>query len=259
MYRKGEDYSKVASRNLFNYKGLIPAPIAPENSLSTLEQQATPSTLPIKLIGTIVYAQKDLSLATVEGHGNEKESTFRVGENITSQARLIYVARDKIFIDNLSNKKIEFIISDVSSSSSISGISGRGRSYKSSGFSKESSLSNSKLSKQIANNKFKLNRRELLKHTKNLGQLLRQAKAIPNKNRKGDINGFRLVYIKPNSPFTAMGLRKNDVIHAVNGKEITSPAQAMELYQKLQNSDYLELTLGRNNKKEKISYTIVDE
>ena len=78
---------KVTSRNLFNYEGFIPEPLAPESSLSALEEKAVPSTLNIQLIGTIVYENKDLSLATVQGHGNAKEATFRVGENITSQRK----------------------------------------------------------------------------------------------------------------------------------------------------------------------------
>ena len=265
--RKGKSYQKTLSRNLFSHEGFIPAPIAPESSLSTLEQQAVPSTLPIKLIGTIVYTQPEMSLATLQGHGNNRESTFRVGENITSQARLVYVVRDKIFIDNLENKKIEFITAEEFSSSlsftpkssrqSPSRRSGGGSpSSAVSSSSKSASKSYSKLSQQISKNKFKISRGELLKHTKNLGQLLKQAKAVPNKGSNGKINGFKLVYIKPNSAFTALGLKKNDVIHAVNGKEITSPAQAMELYQKLQTSDYLELTLGRNNQKEKLSFNI---
>ena len=204
-----------------------------------------------------------MSLATVQGHGNAKESTFRVGENITSNAKLLYVVRDKIFIDNMRSKKIEFIKSKSTSSSSSLAF-GRGRSgstrsnfgssSKSSGGPSPSAPSYKNLSQQIAPNKFTINRKEILKLTKNLGQLLKLAKAVPNKDKNGNINGFKLVYIKPNSPFTVLGLRRNDIIHAVNGKEVTSPAQAMELYQQLQNSDYLELTLGRNNRREKMSY-----
>ena len=253
---------KIVSRNLFDYEGLIPSPLVPESSLSALEEKAVLSTLPIRLVGTIVYTEKDLSLATVQGHNNAMEATFRTGENITPQARLLYVVRDKIFIDNLSTKKIEFIKNQGATSSlsfgpntSSSSLRSKSNSLSSRSVSPSSS-SYSNLSKQIAPNKFKINRKEILKLTKNLGQLLKLAKAVPNKDKNGKINGFKLVYIKPNSPFTVLGLRKNDVIHAVNGKEVTSPAQAMELYQKLQKSDYLELTLGRNAKKEKMSYNL---
>ena len=89
----------------------------------------------------------------------------------------------------------------------------------------------------------------------NMAALSKAARIVPEM-KDGKSNGFRLLSIKPDGPFGAIGLQNGDIISAINGLEMTSPDKALEVYTKLKTANHLSVGLERNGQKVTMDYNI---
>jgi general secretion pathway protein C len=105
---------------------------------------------------------------------------------------------------------------------------------------------------------FSMNRADLNKYISNLGQILNQARMVPNviPGTGGKIEGFRFVSIQPGSIFEKLGFQAMDVIKSVNGEPVDSPTKAMELYNALRTDNSIGIVVNRNGQDQNFSYTI---
>ena len=88
----------------------------------------------------------------------------------------------------------------------------------------------------------------------------RQARVIPNYEKDiGAYNGFKLVGVRPNSLYRALGIRSGDVIKKINGEELDSPSKVLDLYTRLKEESRIVLSISRRGQPQDLSYHIVDE
>jgi len=71
-----------------------------------------------------------------------------------------------------------------------------------------------------------------------------------------NIKGFRISFIKRNSPFAKLGLQRNDIIKSVNGQAINSYNAAFGIYKNIQNVDNLTLVIERGKEEMELEYEI---
>ncbi len=230
-------YGVIANRNIFNADGVIPDPIG---SAGGTQQDAdpVPSSLPLTLIGTLVHANPARSVASVKV--NNEVGAFSADEEVPNMAKVTRIERNKVVFRNLQNQRLEYI--EIKSESRLSfGVTGP----KTVGEVT-----------QASDTEFEIKKSEIDRLTSNLGDLLQQARAIPNM-KNGRLDGFIIADIQKGSIFEKLGIRQNDVIKAVNGETIDSPAKAMELYQALRsNAAQVNLQLERDGRVENMTYTI---
>jgi general secretion pathway protein C len=75
--------------------------------------------------------------------------------------------------------------------------------------------------------------------------------------KKGnDLTGFKINFVKRGSPFAKLGMRRNDVIKSINGKEITSYNAAFGVYKNLKDIDSLSIVIVRENEEMELEYEI---
>ncbi len=91
--------------------------------------------------------------------------------------------------------------------------------------------------------------------TQNMGELLTQARVVPN-IEDNKINGYRIFAITPGSIYANIGLQDGDVIHSVNGIQVTTPESALQLFQQLQNERRFTLNIDRNGQPMTLNYTV---
>ncbi len=91
--------------------------------------------------------------------------------------------------------------------------------------------------------------------TQNMGELLTQARVIPN-IAGNKINGYRIFAITPGSIYANIGLQDGDVIHSVNGIQVTTPESALQLFQQLQNERRFTVNIDRNGQSMTLNYTV---
>jgi general secretion pathway protein C len=88
-----------------------------------------------------------------------------------------------------------------------------------------------------------------------LHNLARQATIRPN-FREGMRDGFLLARVQPRSVFSQIGLKTGDVIKTVNGEELTSVGQALNLYRNLTPGSRVEVLISRQGSDQTLVFAI---
>ena len=100
-----------------------------------------------------------------------------------------------------------------------------------------------------------VSRAQIERYSKNIDQVWKDI-GVQEVKQGSKITGFKVTRIRLGSLFSELGLRQGDVIVKVNNKPLDSYAIAMEIYQKIDRLDALELVLLRNNQEQEILYEI---
>jgi len=237
-------YQKVLDRNIFNSDGKIPPPITSDGSSPGQDAAPVPSQLPLALQGTLVHANPRRSVATISAKGKTDSKPYMVDDDIEGMARVTKVERRKVIFRNLNNQRLEFI--DIPQSSSVTfgvrEVKGGEEVQKKSEFD------------------FSMKRADIIKYTSDLGNVLQQARMIPNiiPGSGGKVDGFKFVNIQPDSIFARLGFKPGDVIKGANGEPVTSPTKAMEMYNAMKTENRIRLTVERNGRDETFNYDITE-
>lgn len=109
--------------------------------------------------------------------------------------------------------------------------------------------------RQLASNRWVLDRHEVEHNLDNLNQLMTQARVIPNFS-DGKPDGFRVFAIAPDSFYEKIGLKNGDILERVNGIEIKDPESFLKVFQHLKDENSINLDVVRNSQKETMSYEI---
>ena len=109
--------------------------------------------------------------------------------------------------------------------------------------------------RQVADNRYDIERGTLDSTLSDLNKIATQARIVPS-FKNGVANGFKLFSIQPGSLYSSIGIENGDVIQRVNGYEINSPEKALELYQKLRESQHVTIELERGGQAIRKEYNI---
>jgi general secretion pathway protein C len=109
--------------------------------------------------------------------------------------------------------------------------------------------------KQLSENQYVIAKSTINDALTNLSQLATQARIVPS-FKNGVANGFKLFSIVPDSLYSKIGVQNGDVIHRINGYEMSSPDKALEIYQKLRDASRIEIELERRGDTVHKSYSI---
>jgi len=107
----------------------------------------------------------------------------------------------------------------------------------------------------VAANRYEIDRKVLDSTLSNLNTIATQARIVPS-FKNGVANGFKLFSIQPGSLYASIGVENGDVIQRVNGYEINSPEKALELYQRLRESQHVTIELERGGQVIRKEYNI---
>jgi len=207
----------------------------------------TRTSLPVKLVNTVVLQDSVKSVASVQVRSSPAEQ-FREGEVLSSMAKIEKIERLKIIFKNLESGECEFIESEDASdnSSSISVMTPR----RAQEFKK-----NNKQGIENDGNNFKISKKVLDEQLKDLSGLLTQARAIKIVNPDNTLS-FKIVEIEPGGIFSTLGIQNEDTIKMIDGKPIDSMNQIMGLFSKLKTLNNLNLTIERSGTAQELNYSI---
>lgn len=238
-------FQSIIKRNLFSSLDQIPPDLVGKNEEGQKTEQAPiPTTLPLNLIGTLVHSNPEKSIAAIEVKSKSNQVlSFSPGKEIENLATVEKVERGKVIIRNINTGRLEFM--ELKQTSKVSF-----------GTAPKETASSTEV-KRIAPNTFEISRADLNRYTSDLSSVLMKARAVPaRKPGTGEIYGWRLLEMEPDSIYTRLGLQVMDVITGVNGNPVTSPQQAMEMYQALKSSPSVQIQVERGGKNETMKYDI---
>ncbi|MCG6918838.1 MAG: hypothetical protein LJE89_14995 [Deltaproteobacteria bacterium] len=231
-----QDYAIITERNLFggSSQGLS------EVQAEKVDIEGMPvavQSLGLKLVGTVVANKPDESSAIIEDLTSRKQEVYREGDEVKN-TRIKKILRHNVIINTGTRDEVLTMLPDESTAKSSA-----------------SSRPTPKRPMPSESSSIQLDREELESQMADLNELMQQVRIRPFMEGKNPA-GFLVSNIKPGSLFSKMGLRNGDVIQGVNGETITTPDQAIELYESLMEGGAIDLDIKRGRRTEKLRYAV---
>lgn len=188
-------------------------------------------------VGQLLSSSASWSIASVLELGRQKTSTVMVGDEVHA-ARVLEILRDRVIIEHGGRR--EFIGMDPGE-----GVLGPSA----------AALTEVLTVRALDEGHYELSRSELDRALTRPDQLAEQVRIVPA-YRDGQPEGFKVFAIRPDSVFARLGLLNGDVVRRINGFEMTSPANALEVYSRLRDASRIDVELERAGSSIRKSYSI---
>ncbi len=107
----------------------------------------------------------------------------------------------------------------------------------------------------VSGNSVRLERSYLNSYVTNIEKIWNNI-AISDYKENGKLAGFKVMKINKKSAFAKLGLKKGDIIKAINGNDLKSYADAFNIYNNINKMDYLNLQILRDKEILEINYEI---
>lgn len=186
-----------------------------------------------ELRGIIWSEEKKDRIAIIYDKKLKLEGIYGIGDKLGG-AIIKNIMKDQIIV-NINNKDKRILFSDFTTLEN-----GMNFSENEMNFSKEL---NFVVSKHILKSKLS-----------NMPSLLRSMRVVPYSS--SGIKGFKVVSIRDRFIKNRLGLKKGDIILSINGKQVITMDNIMQLYSKVQDIDHVDLEILRNGQRQILSYSI---
>jgi len=105
------------------------------------------------------------------------------------------------------------------------------------------------------NNDKSISRKDIKYYAKNTKQMMKDISIREIKDGK-NLKGFKVMKIRKNSKMASLGLKKGDLITAVNNTKLKSYQDAFKIYGDIDELDFIQLVIIRNNEEMELEYEI---
>lgn len=233
-------YEAIVKRDIFN---LVPQPEAAAPVVNI--------DLHLKLLGTSELTLKK-PFAVLEDQSGI-QSLYRLGDDVPGAGKLVAVEKNRVVIDHGGRRVAieipqEPMLGVEPSQVPVAGPSGEDND--------EAAAQVEIDVEETGPNRYAINRKQLQDALRNPAQLFTQVRAMPISVGPGRQAGFNLSEIEPGSVFDDMGLQDGDLVTAVNGQPIISPAQAITMLGGLQTMPSVDLNIIRDSRPVRLHYDI---
>ena len=223
------DYQVIADRSIFGSVEREAEEVKREET-KEIEPLLEPTSLKIALLGTVV-GDRQSTRAVIRDKGKKREDLYREGDTVQG-AVIKKILRGKVIL-RVGDKDEILTIEEGPASRS------------------EKEYPKTRPVKKATTRM--LSRSKLQESLKDINQLLSQAKIRPH-FRDGRSEGLAITNIKAGSFFADMGLKNGDVVQGIDGRDIESPDDVLEVYKKLTSGSQVELQIMRNGEERTINY-----
>jgi general secretion pathway protein C len=208
--------------------------------------EARPTVLDLKLLGTMLSSRPETSLASVYEGATRRTRSVWVGGELQG-AQVVAIERTRVLL--LSAGRLEFIGPESTTATG-------GKDPRASTPAAPASTSSPGISvQQVGPGSYEISRQELDTVLANPNQLLMQARVVPA-FRDGKAQGFKMFSIRPDSLYSRIGLQNGDVMQRINGLSLDSVEQGLYAFQKLRESPRIELEVERNGQPMRLTYSL---
>jgi type II secretion system protein C len=215
------DYSLIDKKQIFGSAPVVentPPPEVPKRELD------------LTLVGTVILDGFPPS-AILEDKKTREQDSFMVGDSVFNQGELVEVTAEDIALKV--DEGIKRLALEGGSASSGGG----------------ESLSNPGIQDIIVEES------EVDQALANLPLLVTQARAVEF-YQEGKSIGLRLFAIKSGSLFEKIGLRNGDILHSINGENLSDLGKALGLFEKLKKERNIRVEVTRNRQFQVFNYQI---
>jgi type II secretion system protein C len=249
----------ILDRNLFgaqvavvkmptkNSKRSKPAPPPPK------QVQVVETKLPLKLLGTMAAEPMSLSTAVIQDTQARKHTVVMVGDTIKGHetATVISIEPGRVLIEN-GNKQEELLLQEAKNPS----LAGRAAPA----IESNADRSRRRVPRNARSRRQEVSRRSIEsrkeQRQKNSGadanmaaraqEILTDAGILPAYDDEGNMDGFSVNSVEPESFLAEVGLQNEDVIQNINGLEIDTPAATTKVFSTIRSGEALTITGQRD-------------
>jgi len=240
--QKPTDNSIITNRNIFNSN---PAKKEVHSSIqhqkSSIKQPTKKAPSNLTLLGTVVAG--DESLAVI-GISNVIE-VIRIKQNISDSGTLASVKRGYVEISTPTGELMQLQMDDSDTSKTSRAPKNIFSIPK----------QRSQVVRNIGNNSWVIPANEAENIRTNISSVIKQVRIDPHITN-GKTDGFVVKRIRRNTLLNQMGIKRGDIIHAVNGVTLDSPEKGLQIFQQLREAKNLSIDLKRANKSMNFKYEI---
>lgn len=234
-------YKNIWENNPFHQEA-IPLKLAKDMEL---QLEPSLSSLPFELVGTIIHANPLRSVASISLSSQSKTLSYSQGDIIDSQADIKKIQRDRVVFLNQNNSRLEYIV-----------IPEKTKNFNLAYLDKKPKLVDNSLIKKSSDNMYKIKRSDVNEQLQNLPHILKQARVVPQRSKDGTMLGWKFMSIKKDSIFEKLGFNQGDVLKKINGEFVSSPDQALELFDRLKSSSEIKIVVEKQGKEKTIEYNV---
>ena len=201
--------------------------------------------LPLVLLATIVAEPAEYSSCLIaEEKSEDGASGYGIGDTVMDDATVHRIEQKRVVLKR-SDGELEYLaMDDAEFERPVASKGGKaGKSGKWDGVEKEGET------------KFTIDQETFDKILENPDKLANQIRAVP-KTEDGKVIGYRLSGIKRSSLFRKLGIKNGDVVHAVNGHELTSISSALAAFDSLQSERSFKFDVTSRKKKQTYEYEV---
>jgi general secretion pathway protein C len=243
-----ERLSKLTGIKIPEPEPVVQEPSAPAQA----DENADPvkSGLRVKLLGTLVAADKYWSFASVQDMVTQRSMTYMVGDRIQG-AEVTDIQRERVIIIN--NGRKEFIDGQPGDGSAPAPTFTPPVAAAAPAPPPNGGLGSG--IRALNENEYEVPRSEIDRTLSNLNEVAMQARIVPA-FKDGQAQGFKLFSIRPDSIYSKIGVQNGDVIRRINGFDLNSPEKALEVYSKLKEAPRIEIEIERNGAPIRKTYNV---
>lgn len=249
--RLTSDYDVIAQRNIFNANpqpDTPPTPVLPIPKPQPQEVKETP--LQLKLTGTAT-SDDGANYAFIEDTAKRgHQQLYQVGDTIENRI-IVEIRNDCVILEQ--NGKYEQLCFP-NRQNSAGALPERQRLLNVAADAENVDDSNEDVV-QVDDATWRIRRALMQEQFANLGGLSQQARVTPY-IVQGETRGFLITRLKANSLLQKIGIQHGDVLQKVNGNSLTSPADALQAYQQLQQAGTVRLEILRRDRASTLTYEI---
>lgn len=244
----------LVARNMFCSACEPPVPVAPNPAEPVDPNQVPATSLPLTLLATNVAARDVYSFATIRNTQSDREGAYWSGDMIPGAGEVVLISARYVDFKNESTKRVERIAllengAPVPEPKPTPRRTRRRPPRSSVEAELEAGI------KKVGENSYEISRELVDKVRANISRYASGARIVPH-IENGKANGYKLYAVRPSSVFAKIGVRNGDILHAVNGLNIASPRQALEVYTKLTDASNISLSITRRGKPVTMKYRI---
>jgi len=243
------DVSHVIARNIFCSTCEPPVEQKPE-------QQGEPgpsSSLDLRLIATLVSpSDAALSYASIQNPSDRRTRIYGVGSQLATDAVVTAIEDRRVTLERNGRSEMLLLATDSRPQAGPAPPTPRGLKMPSPVRGLEWLR---KGIRKVGANRWEINRGALNKVLSDTTMIARSARVAPAV-RNGKPVGFKLIRIRPGSFYSMLGMFNGDTINAVNGRPITTPDRALEVYTAMRAASHVTISFTRRGKPLTHEYTI---
>jgi general secretion pathway protein C len=212
----------------------------------------------VNLVSTVVSDDPNWSFAALNGGG--KTLLYRVGSEIEGK-QISRITWQYVFLAT-GGSECYLSMFEVEAPAGRPQVGGTVAVSDSPGGSDSSSTGDSALDQvidqsieKVSENEYTVERSLVDRLLENQATLMRTARILPHEEN-GAVTGFKIYGVRRSSLLGKIGLHNGDIIHSINGYDMTSPDKALEAYARLRTADRLTVRITRRGSQMNMDYNI---